>query len=152
MVDASLSFRMPPSAYVPGQTERHPEGCFDDIRASVFPGATAEDLARSQAYRAGLAYLHEGYFWECHELLEAVWMALPEQSPDRAGIQALIQLANARLKLRMNRPKAALRLCEMVDGHLARATDANPVFELDLNCLEDLVKETRSQAYMHYRA
>ena len=46
-------------------------------------------------------------------------MALEEGSDDRRFLQALIQLANAQLKIKMQRPKAAKRLCMMVRDLLA---------------------------------
>jgi hypothetical protein len=49
-------------------------------------------------------------------------MALEEGSEERCLLQALIQLANAQLKLRMHRPKAASRLCIMVRGLLEKLT------------------------------
>lgn len=104
----------PTHAYVPGQTPRHPEGCFDTIRDTAEPGMDAAALAATDAFQTGLAYLEQGYFWEAHEVLEPVWMILPEDGEPRIFVQALIQLANARLKFRMDRPKAALRLCAMV--------------------------------------
>lgn len=111
---------MPPHAYVPGQTARHPEDWFDGIKATVHHGIALGDLHRTQAFQAGLAYLEAGYFWECHEVLEAVWMQTPQDSAERDMVQALIQLANARLKAVMARPRAVLRLCNMVEAHLER--------------------------------
>jgi len=81
-------------------------------------------LAQSEAFCTGLHYLGRGYFWEAHELFEPVWMALEEGSDDRRFLQALIQLANAQLKLKMQRPKAAKRLCIMVRGLLTKLTGA----------------------------
>jgi predicted metal-dependent hydrolase len=81
---------------------------------------TEAELAASPALRAGIAFLHAGFFWESHEVLEPVWMALPE-GPARQMAQALIQLANARLKDRMGRPRAAARLRALAAGHLAQA-------------------------------
>lgn len=104
----------PPHAYVPGQTTRHPEDWFETIKASV----GSAPIEQTQAWQAGLFYLDRGYFWECHEVLEAVWMALPNPSPERDMTQAIIQLANARLKLRMKKPNATRRLCEIVQGLL----------------------------------
>lgn len=98
----------PPHAYVPGQTPRHPEGRFDGLR---------EDL--DTAWRAGCLYLSEGYFWEAHELLEPVWMAEYEGSDARQLVQALIQVANAGLKVRMNRPRAVDRLLKLAGDALA---------------------------------
>ena len=103
----------PPLAYVPGQTPRHPEGLFDPIRDTARPGMTADDLRRSLAWREGRHYLDEGFHWEAHEVMEAVWLALPD-GPQRLRVQAAIQLANAGLKLRMDRRKAAERLAGIV--------------------------------------
>jgi hypothetical protein len=82
------------------------------------------ELARSGAFQTGLHYLDAGYYWEAHELLEPVWMALPETSSERRVVQALIQFANACLKERMDRPKAALRLCAIVRDLLGPCTEA----------------------------
>lgn len=115
----------PPFAHVPGANARHPEGTFAALRATARPGMTESELAACPAFRAGLAYLHAGFPWEAHEVLEPVWMALPE-GPARQMVQALIQLANARLKERMGRPRAAARLRAQAADHLARAIQAAP--------------------------
>ncbi len=111
---------MPPHAYIPGRTARHPENWFDPIKASVGPDTPLAKMHNTAAFQAGMGYLQAGFFWECHEVLEAVWMQTPAGSPEREMVQAIIQLANGRLKLRMQRPKAARRLCGMVRGHLER--------------------------------
>jgi len=79
-------------------------------------------LAQSEAFCMGLYYFRSGYFWEAHELFEPVWMALEEGSDDRRFLQALIQLTNAQLKIKMQRPKAAKRLCMMVRDLLTTLT------------------------------
>jgi uncharacterized protein len=119
-----------PCAYIPGQTPRHPEGAFDALRATARAGMDEGALASSAAFRAGLHYLHTGYFWESHEVLEPVWMACPPNSPARQMAQALIQIANARLKDRMGRPRAASRLRAIAARHLAEAGQG-PVLGLD---------------------
>ena len=101
---------LPAYAYVPGENVRHPEGLFEAISQTVEQGQTADQLAESDAFRAGLRFLDAGFYWEAHEVLEPVWMVLPEGTIERRFVQGLIQLANGRLKLRMRRPKAALRL------------------------------------------
>ncbi len=112
----------PDYAYVPGQTPRHPEGAFDAVRAT----AEAEPLA-SEALRTGIDWIDAGYFWEAHEVLEPVWLALPD-GPARTGVQALIQLANAGLKARMDRPPAALRLCDIAARLIDEAAPFTPPF------------------------
>ncbi|MDG1169527.1 MAG: DUF309 domain-containing protein [Sulfitobacter sp.] len=132
MPDAGGGIAMPPYAYVPGKTARHPEDWFDGIKASVPAGAAPCDLAETQAFRAGLAYLDAGFYWECHEVLEAVWMQTPQGSPEREMVQALIQLANAHLKVLMARPRAALRLCDMVEAHVQRIGTAEVILGVDI--------------------
>lgn len=110
----------PPHAYVPGRTPRHPEGLFDPLKMDV-PGTSVSDLHRTRAFVAGLGFLADGYFWEAHEVLEAVWMACPECSAERLLVQGLIQGANARLKARMDRPKAQARLEGMARNLIGEA-------------------------------
>lgn len=140
----------PSHAYVPGQTARHPEGWFDGIKQSAVPGTHAAALAQSDAYSVGAAYLQEGYYWECHEVLEAVWMALPEGA-DRSLVQGVIQLANARLKLCMGKPRAALRLCEITAYHFENAAGAVPIPGLAMASLTKMLAETRAQSEAQYR-
>lgn len=113
---------LPDHRYVPGQNARHPEDAFDEIRASAVLGYDPVQLASCEAFLAGLKYLHAGYFWEAHEVLEPVWMILPEDSAERRFVQGLIQLANGRLKLLMGRPKAALRLVGQARGLVPSGT------------------------------
>ncbi len=54
-------------------------------------------------------------------------MQTPQGAPEREMVQALIQLANARLKLRMQRPRAVLRLVNMVLAHLDRCPGDAPI-------------------------
>jgi uncharacterized protein len=115
-----MSAARPPRAHIPGVNPRHPEGQFDAIRATARPGMTEAALADCAAFRAGLDWLLAGFHWEAHEVLEPVWMALPE-GPARQMTQALIQLANARLKDRMDRPRAAARLRALAAAHLSAA-------------------------------
>lgn len=122
----------PPHAYVPGRTPRHPEGLFDPIRQTARPGLSEAELADSAALAAGLTYLDEGFFWEAHEVLEPVWMACPPNSAARLAVQALIQIANARLKLRMERPGAAARILSLAEGRLTEAQRAGRAVVLGL--------------------
>lgn len=110
---------IPPHAYIPGRTPRHPEDLFDVVKATARSGMTPEDLAASRAWQTGLAYYRAGYHWEAHEVLEAVWLATGPNSVERRMVQAVIQLANAALKKRMGRKNAMRRLCEIASAHLS---------------------------------
>src|ERR1700687_2154259 len=66
--------------------------------------------ARHPALRYGIAINDAGYFWESHQVLEAVWAAVPQGGRERILLRACIQIANANRRLRMNTPRAAVRL------------------------------------------
>lgn len=136
---------LPPHPYVPGQTARHPEDWFDPIKASLTDAIAPQDLHKTEAFQTGLFYLHHGYFWECHEVLEAVWLRCPDPSPEREMTQALIQLANARLKQAMGKPRAVMRLCDMVAEHLARCESQGCVMGLSVDEVSGWMIQTRSE-------
>lgn len=122
-------------AYVPGRTARPPEDTFLDLRKSVTVEMMEDELAASPAWRAGWQFYGAGYFWEAHEVWEPVWMQLPPNSAARHVVQAVIQLANAELKIKMGRLQAAQRLCTLVREHIDR-TGGERAMGL---CSDDLV-------------
>ena len=54
-------------------------------------------------------------------MLEPLWMRAPPNGRGRRVLQGLIQVANAALKLRMGRPRAAARLAAIAAGHFEAA-------------------------------
>jgi len=133
----------PSYAYIPGQTPRHPDGAFDVLRDSVALGMSEAELAASEAMQAGLRFLNDGFYWESHEVLEPVWMVCAPQSAERSMVQSLIQLANARLKIQMNRINAALRLTSIATEHLAAASrHRDQVLGLAVADVADWIEET----------
>lgn len=144
MPELSGDHPVPPHAYVPGTTPRHPEGWFDTIKASVTEDVPVQNLHDTAAWQAGRAYFDAGYYWECHEVLEAVWMRTPEGSQERDMTQALIQLANARLKIKMQKPRAAWRLCALVTGHLSRCDEGKTILGLKVREIRRWVDQTRN--------
>lgn len=139
-------YPLPTHAYVPGVTERHPENAFDELKNSVSTGQNPSQLEQSDAFCAGLQFFEAGFYWETHELLEPVWMALPEGCEEKQFVQGLIQLANGFLKLRMHRPKAALRLATIVRG-LIPADASSTVMTIEtktvLVWIDDLEKHAK---------
>jgi hypothetical protein len=144
--DLVTAFPLPTHAYVPGQNSRHPEDWFDPIKASVTADVPVAALDQTAAWQAGRVYFDAGYYWECHEVLEAVWLRCPDPSPERAMTQAVIQLANARLKLRMDKPRASLRLCDMVDGHLAQCSGSEKILGIAVQEIAQRAQHTRVDA------
>ena len=106
---------------MPGQTPRPPETLFAPLKAGIGPHLRIDELAESRCFQAGREAFAARYYWEAHELWEAIWMALPPQSAERVFLRGLIQLANAGLKVRMGRQQAALRILSLADAALCEA-------------------------------
>jgi hypothetical protein len=103
---------LPQWAYVPGETD---EAAADyetlaQVKLLVPPAFRGYVPARHPALRYGLALNDRGYFWEAQEILEAVWAAAPQGGRERILLRACIRIANANLRLRIQKPTAAARL------------------------------------------
>jgi hypothetical protein len=108
----SAALAMPRWAYDPGK-DRTPDREPLEIAKRLVPLRFERCVpADNAAFRYGLALHDGGLFWEAHEIWEAVWKAAPMNGPDRLALRALIQIANAGLKQRQARWRAAARLIE----------------------------------------
>lgn len=105
-----MDIALPPHAYVPGKTPRHEEQTFDKIKSTIPSEFDPSLIAQSPAFFAGVLFLENGFFWEAHEVLEPLWILCPANAPEKAFLQGIIQVANAKLKLLMERPKAAQKI------------------------------------------
>lgn len=138
---------LPAIPYVPGATSRPADGTYDALRQTARYGMTIDDLAACDAWTSGWTLLDAECFWEAHEVWEAVWLALPPNSAERRFVQAVIQLANALLKEKMNRPQAVRRLC--VDCRRGLRGTTTEVMSIEvttvlgrLKALEDRISNT----------
>ncbi len=86
----------------------HVPGSGSEPDRAALQGAKAD----AQAFRYGVDLFNHGFFWEAHEVWEAVWRAAPPNSGRRQGVRALIQMANALLKRDMKKPNACRRLAD----------------------------------------
>jgi hypothetical protein len=102
---------LPRWPYLPGCTPEPDRAPLERAKALV-PAAFGEaGVSRDHpAFRYGLTLHDAGFFWEAHEVWEAVWKACPPNGVERRLLRGLIQLANAALKIRMGRGRAAVRL------------------------------------------
>lgn len=102
----------PQWAYVPGEaaaTAADSETL--DIAKALVPSAFRGYVpARHPALRYALALNDRGYFWESQEVLEALWAAAPQGGRERILLRACIHVANANLRLRMQKAHSAARL------------------------------------------
>ena len=108
----SSSLALPSTPHVPG-TGSEPDWPPLEAAKAIVPAVTSDaDWADNQAYIYGFALLRAGCYWEAHEVWEPVWLASPPNGRARTLLRALIQTANAQLKLKMSRPRAVVR-CPM---------------------------------------
>src|SRR5580704_17999341 len=109
---SNASLPLPRWAYVPGESADG-EADHDTLwQAKALVPSRFRDFvpARHPALRYGIALNDAGYFWESQEVLQAVWAAAPQGGRERSLLRACIQIANANLKLRMQKPHASARL------------------------------------------
>ena len=109
---SAVNLPLPGWAYVPGETADAKADHDTLWQAKALVPSRFRDFvpARHPALRYGIALNDAGYFWESQEVLQAVWAAAPQGGRERILLRACIQIANANLKLRMQKPHAATRL------------------------------------------
>lgn len=116
-----LAWPLPAQPYIPGRSDR-PENGLISYLAETAPQLTdPEKWMENEAYLAGLWLYTHGYFWEAHEVWEPVWQNARPNSPERILLQALIQTANAGLKIAMERSEAARKLAFIASDLLHEA-------------------------------
>ena len=111
---------LPEYRHVPGSTPhptRDPDG-----HSYGRPGAPLPDLNRvywrtCDEYLYGLDLFNEGYWWECHEVLENLWHAAGIGTAAGHALQTIIQCAAAHLKIVCGQPTGARRLAEHAQAH-----------------------------------
>lgn len=105
-------FALPRWAYVPGRGPSADVAVLAAAKLSVPARYDRVVPVDDPALRYGFALNDLGFFWEAHEILEAVWKAAPQGGCDRILLRGCIQVANANLKLKMGRGHAAHRLLQ----------------------------------------
>jgi len=93
-----MKLRLPRHAHTPGEATEPDLVPLDEAKALIPGRFTAGVPINHPALQFGLRLYENGYFWEAHEILEAIWMVAPQNGRDRLALRALIQLANAALK------------------------------------------------------
>ncbi len=101
---------LPLHAYIPGTGSEPDRAVLERAKEMVPPKFNGFVPASHPALIYGLHLNDAGFFWESHEVLEAVWKAAPPGGRDRLCLRGCIQVANANLKLKTGKVHAALRL------------------------------------------
>jgi hypothetical protein len=108
---SAINLPLPRWAYVPGEIEKTEADYETLAQAKLLVPSRFEGYvpARHPALRYAIALNDNGYFWEAQEILETLWAAAPQGGRERILLRACIQIANANLRLRMHKPRAAAR-------------------------------------------
>lgn len=128
---------LPAEPYRPGtgaiHPRRRPPGThLPDLPVGVLDAA---DWHRSPRYLYAADLFNNGYWWEVHEVLEALWLPLVRTSETARFLQSLILSSAALLKFQAGETRAALALLGRARERLAPC--ASPRFGLDAHALLD---------------
>jgi len=118
-------YLLPARPHVPGSGSQPDMEPLEQIKRIGSTQVNPDNWRQTVDYRYGWSLFEAGFFWEAHEIWETVWLACAPNSRERLFIQALIQLANARLKRKMKRDHASARLVEESDRLLAETIRAD---------------------------
>lgn len=133
---------LPAYRHLPGKTPhptRDPAGHSHGKPEPRLPDLNLVPWEETEEYLFGIDLFNQGYWWECHEILEGLWHAAGHHSPAGHALQAVIQCAAAHLKVETNLMAGAGRLFE---HSLAHVNATGPV-ALGLD-LEALLRDTRA--------
>lgn len=130
---------MPSYRHVPGETPhptRDPDG--HSFGRELAPVSIDEaSWANNDLYLYAIDLFNAGYYWECHEALEALWHGVGRQSAVGRCVQGVIQAAAALLKAITAKPKPARTLAAAAAAKL-RSGDA-VVLGIDAHGLAEMV-------------
>lgn len=121
MTRAADALPLPAEAHRPGENPRPAGDLLASVIATAPPVTHADAAAGNLAWNYGLRLIDEGFYWEAHEVLEAVWARAAPNGRERHLTQAVIHLANGALKATMRQPNAAHRLAALAAECAARA-------------------------------
>ena len=85
-----------------------------------------EEWLKSEDYLYGIDLYNFAYWWECHEVFEALWHEVGPDTEQGNFFQALIQLAAANLKYFLGNPAAAHNLFR---GGIIRLQNVPPSYQ-----------------------
>ena len=113
---------LPPYRFVPGL---YPHPIRDSrghshraIRAQAHPFWTPDQWKTLEAYLRGIDLFNRFYFWEAHEIWEALWKHHPPRADPARFVQGLINTAASFLKLHMKEISSSQKLWRAASDQL----------------------------------
>jgi len=136
---------LPDYKHLPGKNARPDDGLLESIAHSASAVTDDATYRSNAAWLYGIRLFNNGFYWEAHEVLEAVWNNAAPNSREKHLVQGVIQMANAQLKASLEQTKAADRLQKLAAECITRAyprgisdyaTDVSEELLLGLECQE----------------
>ena len=132
----------PEYRYIPGENPhptRDPKGHSYNKPVNELSGFSPEEWSTCKEYLFGIDLFNFGYWWEAHEVLEAVWISAGRNTDTGLFVQGLIQLSAAHLKGLQGYRSAARKLT--LSG-LSKMKDNNGKrFGIDISKLRSDIEE-----------
>lgn len=125
-------YPLPAHAHIPGSGSEPDMAPLQRVKRTCPKRIDPEAWSDIVAYRYGWSLFNAGFFWEAHEIWEAVWLACAPNSRERDLLRALIQIANGRLKRTMKKDMASARLFAEADHLLAEVAGPESTMPLPL--------------------
>ena len=113
---------LPPYAYVPGagpHPRRSPRGHSFEVSAPSERPWEEVDSGTDERWLTAVDFYNRGFFWESHELWEALWHGQQRRGPEALLLKALIQTAAAHLKILQGAPRGVEILAGRSDRMLS---------------------------------
>ncbi len=93
-------------------------------------------LSHGETYLYGVDLFNFGYFWECHEAWEKIWLTLKKEAKYHLFFQGLILVAAGFLKEKMQQSNSAKKLFDTAHHKLAKLNtlllNQKIIFRLDV--------------------
>ncbi len=121
----------PPYRYVPGlnsHPRKDPHGHSYGQPEIHLASWNSKEWRKLEPYLFGVDLYNYAYWWECHEVLEALWRAADRKSVKARFVQGIIQMAAANLHRHMKKPESARHQAEKGIDHLEAALNEGPVY------------------------
>ncbi len=139
-------------AYWSETDQRPDDAIFAPLKLSIDDAATVDDLTYTPAMQIALIAMKRRYYWEAHELLEALWLSAPPSSAEQILLKSLIQYANAGLKARLDKASAAQKIFHL--AHQAKTASYRLKPRIIMHLTEEFIQEIEDQIQkeLHYNA
>jgi hypothetical protein len=122
---------LPPYRHRPGATphpRRDPSGHSFGKTEAPHPPWRPEEWRTLEAWLHGVDLYNGGWFWEAHEVLEALWIAGDRTTPHARFVRGVILISAACLNRELGKSGGGARQAALGVRHLERVLPRHPVY------------------------